>query len=295
MGFGYGREKEWGEKEEGLLATVLKGTEAAVFSRSSKLYGLLDTDHPFGFLGGMSLAVRHLDGAGPKLFITNLRAANQPLVESAQRFMTMEVHTRYLNPEWIREMKKAGYSGAGEMANWVHNLWGWQVTDPTAVDPRLWQEAYQVYVQDQYRLGLPQWLRQHRPAALTSLTQTMLEAIERGYWTPPGRVAEKLRALAPPQGGAEVSIVPIANPGRSRAIPALFAPRAKTGKGRPGRIWPDFPVSPFPTSPVVVGRKMEEVPWQPSPPPAPRTGSIAPAMVAMGVLFVLGFLRRREG
>jgi len=304
MGFRYGRQQEWGEKEKGLLAAVLKGTEAAVFSRSSKLYGLLDTDHPFGFLGGMSLAVRHLDGAAPKLFITNLRAANQPLVESAQQFMTMEVHTRYLNPEWIREMQKAGYSGAGEMANWVHNLWGWQVTDPTAVDSRLWQAAYEVYVRDEHRLGLPQWLRQRRPEALTSLAQTLLEAVEHGYWVPPNRVTETLRAFVASRsplpgderkgrGQAVVSVVPIANPGPHRALPAL--PLSPASFGRPGRIRPDFPVPPPSPSPVVVGRKMEEVPWQPLRPPAPQRDSIAPAMVALGTLFGLGFLRRRKG
>lgn len=293
MGFAYGRRQAWGEKEKGLFALMLKGTEAAVFSRSSKLYGLLDTDHPFGFLGGMSLAVRHLDGASPKLFITNLRAVNQPLVENAQRFLRMEVNTRYLNPTWIREMQKAGYAGAGEMANWLHNLWGWQVTNPEMVDSRLWQEAYEVYVQDKYRLGLHQWFRQQRLEALTTITQTMLEAVERGYWTPSVRVRETLEALAGSRGWAQVSIVPLANSGRSRAIPAISPPQVRRPPGTFQPIGQGAKVPP--AKPLIVGRKLVAVPWRPPRSPEPPTGPVVPALAVLAGLFLLGYFRRSRG
>lgn len=290
MGFAYGREKAWGKKDNGLFATVLQGTEAAVFSRSSKLYGLLDTDHPFGFLGGMSLAVRHLDGAAPKLYITNLRAANQPEVEAAQRFMAMEAQTRYLNPGWIREMKKAGYSGAGEMVKWVHDLWGWQVTAPTAVDPRLWRRAYQVYVNDEYRLGLRQWLQAERPDALTSIAQTMLEAVNRHYWRAPVAVRARLAALAGTRGWAQVSIVPLATRGRGRAIPTIH--------GRHARL-PSSRTLPFRRSPeggaaksLVRGRKLVEQAWSPPPPLKPPAAPSAPLVAVLVGLFVAGFLKR---
>ncbi len=48
-----------------LYAEQLRGTEGAVLSRSSNLYGMLTTDDPFQYLGGIGLAVRHLDGKAP--------------------------------------------------------------------------------------------------------------------------------------------------------------------------------------------------------------------------------------
>ena len=51
-----------------VYAEQLKGTSAAVFSRSLTR-GLLDTDHPFEYLGGISLALQHLEGKAPQLYI----------------------------------------------------------------------------------------------------------------------------------------------------------------------------------------------------------------------------------
>jgi cobaltochelatase CobN len=56
-----------------LYAEHLRGTEGAVLSRTSNLYGMLTTDDPFQYLGGIGLAVRHLDGKAPELYISNLR------------------------------------------------------------------------------------------------------------------------------------------------------------------------------------------------------------------------------
>ena len=67
--------KMWGmsSKAANLFAEQLKGTQAAVMSRSSNLHGALSTDHPFEFLGGLSLAIRHLDGKSPSLYVSDLQ------------------------------------------------------------------------------------------------------------------------------------------------------------------------------------------------------------------------------
>jgi cobaltochelatase CobN len=57
-------------KPGNLYATHLKGTEGAILSRTSNLYGMLTTDDPFQYLGGIALAVRHLDGRAPELYIS---------------------------------------------------------------------------------------------------------------------------------------------------------------------------------------------------------------------------------
>ncbi|HID07766.1 MAG TPA: cobaltochelatase subunit CobN [Armatimonadetes bacterium] len=286
MGFAYGREGAWGDEQSELFAMVLKGTDAAVFSRSSKLYGLLDTDHPFGFLGGISLAVRHLSGRSPMLFISNLRSTAQPKVETAREFMAMEANTRYLNPDWIREMMRMGFSGAGEMANWLNNLWGWQVTDSNAVDQRLWEKAYDVYVKDVYRLGLRDWMLRVRPEALRAIVRAMLNAIERGYWKAPQGIHITLTAMLHP--GKLHRIVPTA---RRIAVGTKVRTRSITPIAHPiARVRPATPVKP-PTRPrYVLGRKLVEIPRQASSrePHIPVGSLIALA----SALFLIGMLRR---
>jgi cobaltochelatase CobN len=60
-----------------LYAEHLRGTEGAVLSRTSNLYGMLTTDDPFQYLGGIALAVRHLDGKAPAAL--HQQPARQPV------------------------------------------------------------------------------------------------------------------------------------------------------------------------------------------------------------------------
>ena len=78
--------------------------QAAVLSRSSNLYGLLTGDDPYQFLGGLSLAVRHINGASPELYISDQRQARGRIATAAS-FLAEEMRTRYLNPQWIKPMQ----------------------------------------------------------------------------------------------------------------------------------------------------------------------------------------------
>lgn len=169
-------------REVNAYAEHLRGTSAAVFSRSSNLRGLLDTDHPFEYLGGISLAVKHLDGKNPPLFISNLRDPNRAKLQSAENFLAMELRAVYHHPNWVKEMKAEGYAGAQQMLNTVNNFWGWQAVDRGIVRDDQWHEFKAVYVDDRYNLGLKQWFEQNHPAAKAQIVERMLEAIRKGYW-----------------------------------------------------------------------------------------------------------------
>ncbi|WAC48249.1 cobaltochelatase subunit CobN [Asticcacaulis sp. SL142] len=182
--YGYGSDG-WGTSEDGanLLAENLKTVDAAVLSRSSSLHGLLSTDHPFEYLGGLSLAVRHLSGKSPELFITDTRSGEVRTTTPAA-FLSAELRTRYLNPEWIRQMQTEGYAGANEMLAVTQNLFGWQVTDPASVRPDQWQAMTDTYVRDSRNLGLNDWFEKNHPSAQKQMVDQMLEAVRKGYWKP---------------------------------------------------------------------------------------------------------------
>jgi cobaltochelatase CobN len=81
-------------------------------------------------------------------------------------------------------MMAEGYSGARYMSNkFVTNLYGWQVTRPSAVSDALWNRVYNTYYNDRYNIGVTDWLKTGNNAySLISMSGTMLTAIQEGYW-----------------------------------------------------------------------------------------------------------------
>ena len=185
MQYAYGPdEKHWGEKlqQANLYAENLKGVDGALLARSSNLYGMLTTDDPFQYLGGIGLAVRHLTGKAPELLISNLRDSNQAKTETAAGFLATELRTRYFHPGWIEGMKAEGYSGALNVLDTVNNFWGWTAVSPEIVRDDQWTEFAEVYVNDKQKLGLNDWFERHAPQAQAQVIERMLEAARKGYW-----------------------------------------------------------------------------------------------------------------
>lgn len=195
----------WGEKVDGqnLFAEQLKGVQAAVMARSSELNGVLATDHPFEFLGGLSLAIRHLDGTSPSLYISDLRK-REPRTTGAAGYLASELRSRYLNPQWIAAMQQEGYAGTLEVLNVANNLWGWQAADRSMVRADQWQALHDTFVKDQRALGVNEWFETHNPTAQAQLIERMVEAIRKGYWDAPAQtrreLAERWQALTTERG-----------------------------------------------------------------------------------------------
>jgi cobaltochelatase CobN len=198
MQFAYGPdEAEWGQAGAGqganvnLYAEHLKGTEGAVLSRSSNLYGMLTTDDPFQYLGGLALAVRHLDGKAPELYISNLRGNGSGRVDGAAQFLANELATRQFHPGYIQGLMKEGYAGTLQVLDATNNFWGWTAVAREIVRDDQWQEMVDVYVRDKHKLGLRDWFERENPHALAQTIERMLEAARQGYWrTDAATVAE---------------------------------------------------------------------------------------------------------
>ncbi|HCL40013.1 MAG TPA: cobaltochelatase subunit CobN [Pseudomonas sp.] len=181
-GYAFGSQR-WGEASgtTNLLASQLRDTQAAIMSRSSNLHGVLSTDHPFEFLGGLSAAVRQLDGAAPQLLISDLRSSDTRTT-GLDRFLADELRVRYLNPQWIEGMQAEGYAGTLEVLNVTNNLFGWQAMDPSTVRDDQWQALFDTYVNDSRELGTRDWFEQHNPTAQAQMLERMAEAIRKDYW-----------------------------------------------------------------------------------------------------------------
>lgn len=185
MGSYYGSDNDnYGKKLKNinLFAKQLSGTDVALHSRSSNLYGMLSTDDPFEYFGSLSLAVRNLDGKSPEMVISNLRDPSNTRPESAERFLAKELRTRNFHPRWITEMMQEGYSGAVELSGRIDNFWGWQVVDPNIVREDQWQSFFEVYIEDKLDLGLDEFFEEVNPNAQARMLERMLEAVRKDYW-----------------------------------------------------------------------------------------------------------------
>lgn len=164
-----------------LLAEQLRGTQAVVMSRSSNVHGVLSTDHPFEFMGGLAAAVRHLDGDPAQLIISDARGDRIRTVPLTQ-FLADELRARYLNPHWIGAMQQEGYAGTLEVLSATNNLFGWQVMDPDTVRDDQWQAMFDTYVSDTRELGMRDWFEENNVGAQAQIIERMVEAIRKGYW-----------------------------------------------------------------------------------------------------------------
>lgn len=272
-----------------LFAEQLRGVQAAVLSRSSNTHGLLSTDHPFEYLGGLALAVRHLDGASPALYVSDLREP-APRTRSTARFLADELRAQTLNPQWIGAMQAEGYAGTLEVLKNVDNLFGWQVTAPDTVRADQWQAVHDTFVRDSRQLGLAQWFEQHNASAQVQMIERLQEAITRGYWQPDDRTRAELQVRlqqlqassasepAPPQAHAGYGL------GRAAAAtPASAA--AATAAQQPATVEPAAT-----PAPKVRGQVMRRVP-----PPTPHSPATHWALaVLLGLLGAGAALQARR-
>lgn len=205
MQFAYGPDQtRWGAQigaDEGgsgaalnLYAEQLRGTEGAVLSRTSNLYGMLTTDDPFQYLGGIALAVRHLDGKAPALYISNLRGGGSGRVDDAAQFLAKELATRQFHPGYIKGLMAEGYAGTLQVLDATNNFWGWTAVAREIVRDDQWQEMVDVYVRDKHKLGLADWFERENPHALAQTIERMLEAQRQGYWQSDATTVAELKS-----------------------------------------------------------------------------------------------------
>ncbi|MDQ1252568.1 MAG: cobaltochelatase CobN, partial [Euryarchaeota archaeon] len=183
-------ENIWGENLRSLFEKNLEGVEATVHSRSTNLYGTLDNDDFFQYLGGLNLAISSVSGGKyPDSFITNMLTGGDEKIETLDEFLTRETYSRYFNPNWIEGMQEHGYAGAREMSDFIENLWGWEATNPNLITDDMWNQVYQTYMEDKELSG---WIKQNNPYAYQSMTARMLETARKGNWDTSNEVLESL-------------------------------------------------------------------------------------------------------
>lgn len=180
------------EQQAEVYTANLRGVDAAVHHTNSNLYGFIDNDDVFQYLGGVALAVRTVTGSTPEMYVTDARDPRKERVHELGEFFSRELRTRYYNPRWIQGMMEQGYSGAREMDRFVEYLWGWETTVPDLVSENTWNEVHDIYVEDRYGLGLQEFFRKNNPWAAQVIDARLLETARKDRWHPSPEVLEDL-------------------------------------------------------------------------------------------------------
>ena len=182
MGAFYGDEKHWEVFQKFAFEAALNSTDVVVQPRQSNTWGALSLDHVYEFMGGMNLAVRNVTGKDPDAYLSDYRNRNNMKMQELKEAVGVESRTTILNPTYIKEKMKGGASAASEVAQTVTNTYGWNVMKPAAIDKELWDNIYDVYVKDEYKLNVKDFFEKQNPAALQEVTAVMMETARKGYW-----------------------------------------------------------------------------------------------------------------
>ena len=173
----------WGESIPGALSTHLKGNEAVIHSRTTNVYGVLDNDDFYDFAGGLNAATKTANGgSAPEFYVNDMKTRGKEKITGIQTYIATELNARYWNSKWIREMQKAGYAGAREIADTMENLYGWQATSAEHMDGTFWQNSYDVYVADKNGMDMDQFFEKANPHARQFMLARMLEVDRQGSY-----------------------------------------------------------------------------------------------------------------
>jgi len=189
----YGDEAHWGMAQRELFAATLQQVDLAVQPRQSNTWGPVSLDHVYEFTGGLSLAVKALTGKEPDAMMADYRNPRNRRMQGMKEAIDVEIRTSLLNPDFVRERMKGDEGTAQMFGEMFRNVFGWSVTRPSALDPQLYDQLFQMYIADEGQLGIRSWFQQKNPAAYQAMTATMLESARKGYWMPS---AAQLKSLA---------------------------------------------------------------------------------------------------
>ena len=177
-GFAYGRSGKPAAQPE-LLRSVLAGVDLAYQNLDSVELGVTTVDNYFDTLGGVSRAVKRAKGETAPVYIGD-QTRSEGVVRTLNEQVALETRTRVLNPKWYEGMLKHGYEGVRQIETHVTNTMGWSATTGQ-VEPWVYQRLTQTYVLDP---EMRERLAELNPTASAKIANRLIEAHQRGYWSP---------------------------------------------------------------------------------------------------------------
>lgn len=189
--YAYSRSAE-GQAVPEAFAQRLQQMQIVLHNQDNREHDLLDSDDYYQFQGGLTAAVRSLQGKNPQTYFGDNSIPTNPRVRQLKEEIARVYRSRVINPKWITGVMRHGYKGAFEMAATVDYLFAYDATT-TCVEDHMYQGVAQAYLFDP---DVQQFIQQKNPWALRDMAERLLEAHQRGLWRDVDReMLENLRSL----------------------------------------------------------------------------------------------------
>jgi magnesium chelatase subunit H len=186
--FAYGRNGQSASQSH-LLASVIETVDFAYQNLDSVELGVTSIDHYFDSLGGMGRSVARARGGKKVPIYISDQTRGEGKVRSLSEQVALETRTRVLNPKWYEGMLSHGYEGVRQIEAHVTNTVGWSATTGQ-VDPWVYEQITRTFVLDP---DMRERLASLNPAASAKMTNRIIEAHQRGYWTPDQSMLDALQ------------------------------------------------------------------------------------------------------
>ncbi len=186
-GFAYGVDGK-PARQEAVLSHMLKTVAVTYQNLDSIELGVTTVDHYFDTLGGISRAVRRARGEAATVYIGD-QTRGDGTVRTLSEQVSLETHTRALNPKWYEALLEHGYEGVRQIEAHVTNTLGWSATTGQ-VSPWIYQQLAETYVLDP---EMRDRLASLNPTTSAKLANRLIEAHERQYWSPDAKTLDALR------------------------------------------------------------------------------------------------------
>ncbi len=152
--------------------------QVVLHNQDNREHDLLDSDDYYQFQGGLTAAVRSLQGKNPQTYFGDNSIPAQPRVRQLKEEIARVYRSRVVNPKWIAGVMRHGYKGAFEMAATVDFLFAYDAT-AKCVEDYMYQGIVEAYLLDPV---VSEFIQEKNPYALRDIAEKLLEAHKRNLW-----------------------------------------------------------------------------------------------------------------
>ena len=156
----------------------LKNLQIVLHNQDNREHDILDSDDYYQFQGGLTAAVRSIQGKNPTVYFGDNSIPSNPKVKLLREEIAKVYRSRVVNPKWIKGVTQHGYKGAFEIAATVDYLFAYDAT-AQCVEDYMYEGVTKAYVLDE---KVQQFIRRKNPWALRDIAERLLEANQRGLW-----------------------------------------------------------------------------------------------------------------
>lgn len=169
----------------------LSQLQIVLHNQDNREHDLLDSDDYYQFQGGLTAAVRSIQGQNPEIYFGDNAIPANPKVRKLEEELARVYRSRVINPKWIKGAMRHGYKGAFEMAATVDYLFAYDATTRCVAD-HMYQGVAEAYLLDP---EVQAFIQQKNPWSLRDMAERLLEANQRGLWQADKGMVEELRSL----------------------------------------------------------------------------------------------------